>query len=96
MIDGNASDFIDMLSYEDHYALFCGKKYFLNGCQTQTGTDGHTVIVRLEVYCLTDHTTVYSTSQKNASDCLTAFQAAKIWNGKSFWEAESEITWVDA
>lgn len=29
MINGNANDFIDNLSYEDHYIMFDNKKYFL-------------------------------------------------------------------
>ena len=29
MIDGNAKDFIDKLSYEDHYVIYDGKKNFL-------------------------------------------------------------------
>ncbi len=35
MIDGNANEFIDKLSYEDHYVMFENRKYFLNGCQTE-------------------------------------------------------------
>ena len=33
MIDGNAKEFISKLSYEDHYAVYNGKKYFFNGCR---------------------------------------------------------------
>ena len=28
MIDGNVYDFIDKLSYEDHYVIYDGEKYF--------------------------------------------------------------------
>ncbi len=27
--------------------------------------------------------------------CLYAFENAPIWNGKTFWEIENEIEWVD-
>jgi hypothetical protein len=28
-------------------------------------------------------------------DCLKALQENKIFNGKTFWEVEQEIQWVD-
>jgi hypothetical protein len=40
-------------------------------------------------------TTIYSVTKKSISECLVAFQEAKIWNGKSFWEVEQDIEWVD-
>ena len=35
MIDGNAKEFISKLSYEDHYAVYNGKKYFFNGAKVR-------------------------------------------------------------
>lgn len=35
MINGNASEFIDKMHYEDHYVVFNSEKYFVNGCQTK-------------------------------------------------------------
>ena len=95
MINGDANVFIDQLSYEDHYVLFNDVKYFLNGCQVSENDEGKIINVRLEVYDLTSQTTIYSVTKKSASECLVAFQDAKIWNGKSFWEVEQEIEWVD-
>ena len=40
MIDGNTRDFLNKLYYEDHYVIFEGEKYFLNGCQTKQNNDG--------------------------------------------------------
>ena len=95
MINGDANVFIDQLSYEDHYVLFNGVKYFLNGCQVSKTDEGKIISVRLEVYDLTSQTTIYSVTKKNISECLVDFQDAKIWNGKSFWEVEQDIEWVD-
>ena len=95
MINGDANVFIDQLSYEDHYVLFNGVKYFLNGCQVNKNDEGKIISVRLEVYDLTSQTTIYSVTKKNVFECLVAFQDAKIWNGKSFWEVEQDIEWVD-
>ena len=95
MINGNATDFIDKLSYEDHYVLFNNVKYFLNGCQVSKNIEGEITSVRLEVYDLTKGLTVFSVTKSSVSECLAAFQEAKIWSGKAFWEIEQEIEWVD-
>jgi hypothetical protein len=95
MINGKASDFIECLSYEDNYAIFRGNKYFFNGCQSQKNHLGEVVLVKLEVYDLTNKSTIYSVSQKTVSECLSALQEAKIWDGKSFWDVEQEFEWVD-
>ncbi len=95
MIDGNASEFIDKMYYEDHYVIFNKEKYFVNGCQTKTDADGNTLSVKLEVYNLTQNSTIFSIMKPSASECISAFEYAPIWNGKAFWDVESEIEWVD-
>lgn len=95
MTDGNASDFINKLSYEDHYILFNNKKFFLNGCQTKKDRNENVLEVRLEIYDLSTESTVFSVSKKSIQECLTAFEDAKIWDGKSFWEAEKDMKWID-
>lgn len=94
MIDGNARDFLNKLYYEDHYVIFNGEKYFLNGCQTKK-LDNGTESVRLEVYNLTQDTTIFSVTKTTAVDCIEEFEEAAIWNGRTFWEIEPEIIWVD-
>ncbi|WP_406533591.1 hypothetical protein [Methanobrevibacter sp.] len=94
MIDGSAREFINKLYYEDHYVVYKDNKYFLNGCQTkhlENGTDS----VRLEVYNLTKNLTVFSITKSTANDCVEAFQDAPIWSGKTFWEIENQMQWVD-
>ena len=94
MIDGNARDFINKLYYEDHYVIFKDEKYFLNGCQTKKIDNGKES-VRLEVYNLTKDITVFTVTKSSATECIDAFQDATIWDGKTFWEIEAEITWID-
>lgn len=95
MIDGNPTEFIDKLSYEDHYVIFQDKKYFLNGCQSKKDENGDIVNVTLEVYDLTENRTVFTVTKKSSSECINAFEEARIWDNKSFWEAEREIEWID-
>lgn len=35
------------------------------------------------------------TQSPSMQGCVEAFEKALILNGKTFWEAESEIEWVD-
>jgi len=95
MIDGNARDFLNKLYYEDHYVIYNNEKFFFNGCQTKMSPDGTVEYVKLEVYNLTTDETIFSTQNALASDCVLAFEEAPIWNGKTFWEIENKMHWVD-
>ena len=95
MIDGNVKEFIDKLSYEDHYVIYSGEKFFFNGCQVTKDKQGNIVKVVLEIYNLSRNTTIFSTAQRSISNCIAEFEKAKIWNGKSFWEVEKDMQWVD-
>lgn len=95
MIDGNANDFIDKLCYEDHYVIYCGEKYYFNGCCTRKDKNIKVEFVRLEVYNITTDTTIFTTNMLFAAECISALEAAPIWNGKTFWEVEGEMQWVD-
>lgn len=95
MINGNASEFIDELTYQDHYVNYQGQKYFFNGCQCKTNSNGDISSVTLEVYNLTTDTTAFTTTQQSIARCIEVFESSKFFNGKSFWEAEKEMEWVD-
>lgn len=95
MINGNVYEFVEELSYQDHYANYQRQKYFFNGCQCQCDTNGKIIAVTLEVYNLTTKQTVFSITQNSIEQCINAFETAKIFDGKNFWEAEKEIEWVD-
>lgn len=95
MIDGSVKEFIDKLSFEDHYVIYSGEKYFFNGCQVTKDDQGNIVKVVLEIYNLSNNSTIFSTTQMSISDCITEFEKAKIWNGHTFWEVEKDMQWVD-
>ena len=95
MIDGNARDFIEKLHYEDHYVIYNGNKFFFFFCQTKTSSDGTVEYVSLEVYNLSTDETIFSIKKSFASDCILALEEAPIWGGKTFWEIENEMQWVD-
>lgn len=94
MTGGNVNEFIDKLYYEDHYVLYNGSKYFFNGCQHKK-SDGKTLSVFLEVYDLTSSKTVFTTEKLTADECIEAFENAPVWNGKTFYEVQDSMQWVD-
>ena len=95
MIDGNVAEFIDKLYYEDHYVIYNGEKYFFNGCQTSKDNTGNIISVTLEIYNLSIDRTVFSITKSSAMECIEAFEEAPIWNGKTFWDIENQMQWVD-
>ena len=95
MIGGNVRDFIEKLSYEDHYVIYDDEKYFFNGCQAHYSSSGKITSYRLEVYNLAKRKTIFSITSPTISECIDRFEDAQIWNGKSFWEVEKEMRWVD-
>lgn len=38
---------------------------------------------------------VYEFEGETITDCIEAFENSPIWDGKTFYNAESEMTWVD-
>lgn len=95
MIDGKATEFIDKLYYEDHYVIYNGDKYFFNGCQTSKDSTGSVINVTLEIYNLSTDKTIFSVTKSSATECVETLEDAPIWNGKTFWEVESQMQWVD-
>lgn len=91
MINGNASEFIDGLYYGDErFFIYSGNKYFLQGyCENET--------FNLELYIIEnpDNNFEWHASSQSKYDLVNKFEKAKIFNGKSFWEVEKEIEWVD-
>ncbi|MDE7293023.1 MAG: hypothetical protein K2N72_01215 [Oscillospiraceae bacterium] len=95
MIDGKASTFIENLYFEDNIVIYRDEKFYFNGCQTKWDSDGKIKSVRLEVYNLTKDETVLSIVKPSDKECIEAFENAPLWNGRTFWEAEAEMLWVD-
>ena len=38
---------------------------------------------------------VYDFEGTSIPECIAAFENAPIWDGKTFWQAEQEMKWVD-
>ena len=92
MIDGNVNEFVDILSRGGElWFLFKGVKYFFQGWYEANGM--HVFVVEAEN--LPDGQKYFwRKSSMKIEECAKAFFDAPIWDGKTFWEAEHEMTWV--
>lgn len=91
MIDGDPHDFLDTVcSGQDIVYLYNGIKYWFQGYsknginhmevwQEEPPADGY----------------VWTYDDADLQKCFEAFVEAPIFDGKTFWEAEENIHWVD-
>lgn len=92
MINGNAGEFVDRIySCQDTVFIYRGVKYWFQGYAKDNGT------IQMEVFqyqpsaedCLWEYT------GETIEDCQQAFLSAPIFSGKTFWDEECNIEWVD-
>lgn len=91
MINGDAREFIEGLYYGDE-RFFCykGCKYFLQGYYI----DGKPL---LEMYAIESEENKFKwrAVAENVDYPVNKFEDAPIFDGKTFWQVEDEIEWVD-
>ena len=92
MINGNAGEFIDRLySCQDTVFVYNGIKYWFQGYMTAGN------LVHMEIFQtdppMDGYIWVYDGN--SISEGQMAFQEAPIFNGRSFWDVEADIEWVD-
>ncbi len=92
MVNGDVNEFVDHIQYGDELVfIYHNIKYFLQGW-TENGISVMVLDIwegkPIEGY-------VWETSAKKMSICAERFLSARIFEGKSFWEIEGEIEWVD-
>lgn len=91
MIDGNPYDFVKTVyTGQDIVFLFHGIKYWFQGYTIPTGF--HMEIFQCQP---PEEEFVWEHDDSSSEKCGDAFLTAPIFNGKTFWEAEQEIQWVD-
>lgn len=94
MTNGNPNAFLDRIySGQDTVYVFRGNKYWCQGYARQGAQ-----IWRLEVFQCAPPLDgfVFEYESKSVIECVEAYIKAPIFEGKSFWEVESEIKWVDS
>ena len=91
MINGNPKEFVDTIyTCQDIVFIFNNIKYWFQGYMTEQG-------VHMEVFQCEPPKDEYIWEYNGESikEGQELFEMAPIFNGKTFWEAEKEIEWVD-
>ena len=91
MVNGDPREFIDGLYYGDErFFYYDNCKYFIQGYYV----DGKPM---LEMYVLepSDANFEWRCVSENESYPVPEFENAAIFNGKTFWQVEQGIEWVD-
>ena len=90
MINGDPKEFLERVcSGQDTPYKFNGKKYWLQGFVVKNG-------FRAEVFCCDPpHEYLWEYTGKCPLECMEKFQTALIFDGKSFWDVEKDLEWLD-
>lgn len=92
MIGGKSSQFIDRIyTCQDTVYIYRGVKYWFQGYTMEN----QTVHMEIFQYQPPGKGFVWEYSGANIEECVTAFLEARIFNGKTFWDAEQDINWID-
>lgn len=92
MINGDATDFIDGLHYGDERFFYYGHcKYFIQGYLV----DSKPMLI-LYILEPADNDFKWSAISENKYYPVSDFEKAPIFNGRTFWQVEKEIEWVDS
>ncbi len=89
MKNGNVNEFVDHIHYGDElWIIYRGRKFLLEGW-TNDGT------LDLCLFEVAENGEMHVWKGDTHHYSVEAFLRAEIWDGRSFWEAEQEIEWVD-
>ena len=94
MEGGQVIDFFDAFYYQSVEFIFKGESYFSDGRTSLSVGKSSFFVMRGKERgeCLED---VYDFEGTSIPECIAAFENAPIWDGKTFWQAEQEMEWVD-
>lgn len=91
MLNGDVQEFVDGLYYGDgRNFVYDDMEFFIQGWHIK----GFCYLV-LELFVPFHKATYWECLSKDNQECVNKFLEAKIFKGKSFWEVEKNITWID-
>ena len=88
MLGNDLNEFIDDMYHNPEKEIsYCGKRYMVTGYVDEKGE-----LYTLEVYTIEkDCKELFKHTSKVRYECVEAFEKAKIFNGKTIYEAEKDI-----
>lgn len=96
MVDGNVNEFIDNLTMQDEMVRYNGHLYYFYGIQYNSRKKVY--YARIDRFGESIHQfeeEVYYYESPDISDCLEHLLSDKYWNGKTFYEVQGSMRWVD-
>lgn len=95
MIDGNASDFIDKITFQEEAVIYKGKKYFFHGLIYDPISKNYSFEIHLWDSLNNYVETVYECIAETQNECMQKVLTEPIIDGKCFWDIEQEMTWIE-
>lgn len=93
MINGDVNRFVDNLYYgEEMNFTYADKYYFIEGLLA----NGLYLLKLEQLVPLINYDDLWSCESESSQICVNKFLEAKVFNGKTFWEVEQDIEWIDA
>lgn len=107
MVNANLSQFLDTGWFNEATLFYNGYIYWCEGCWEQSPKKSmHFFVYRFpakivdKIYFERIHTDepfkyIFETTGNSEDEVKEQFLKAKIFEGKSFWEVEKELAWLD-
>ena len=95
MTHDETRQFLDCLTYENCHIEFKGNTYWCLGVTHDQAKNE----CRIGIYRYNDYDGAYLGNEwhftgHSTDECMNAFLELKYWDGKSFYEAASEMKWI--
>ena len=93
---GKVNEFVDNLAIQDETVFYRGFLYYFYGIRFDEKKRIYYAMIdkfQDDIYHFEEP--FYYHEEKTLGGCLARLLEDKIWDGRSFYEAEKEMTWAD-
>ena len=84
-------EFLEESCYQSPYVLYNGRTYFFNGTVRYPGETQ----ITYSVWPMDDGEGGCTIKGDTAEEVLEIFQKTPCFDGKTFWEAEKDMVWIE-
>lgn len=95
MIDGNVTEFIDKITFQEEAVLYKDKKYFFHSLIFNPDKQTYSFEIHLWDSNNNYVETVYHCEATTKDECMERLLNDPIIDNKSFWEIEQDLTWIE-
>lgn len=88
-------EFLEHTQYEECAVLYNNTKYFFHGLMFDENEGQYTYVVDVWDKGNRYEKTVINVSENNAQACIDKALKENAFEGKSFWDVESDLEWIE-